>query len=159
MEEVNKESLVIDNFDMGDHTLYFGDVLKLIVEKFNIKQISRAKICFRSLSELEEFPVPIDTSTIYVFDKRSYLNIDLSQIKLTGYSSINFNTSPEVYDKYRNFDDKFYFTSIMNHGDELFREIIGNSAFKKIKFYTPQILRKLDNQSQITLKIPETLEF
>lgn len=150
---------MINNFDMGDHTLYFGDVLKIIVEKFDIKKISRAKICFRSLSELEEFPIPIDTSTIYVFDKRQYLNIDLSNIKVFGYSSINFNTSPEVYDSHRNFDENFYFTSIMNKGDELFREIIGNSALKKIHFYTPQILRKLDNQSQVSLKIPETLEF
>lgn len=150
---------MINNFDMSDHTLYFGDVLKLIVEKFNIQRISRAKICFRSLSELEEFPIPIDTSTIYVFDKRNYLQIDLSQIKVTGYSSINFNTSPDVYDNFRQFDENFFFTSIMNKGDELFRTIIGNSSLKKINFYTPKAINIKDNQTQITLKIPETLEF
>lgn len=150
---------MVKNFDMSDHTLYFGDVLKILVEKFGIESISRGKICFRSLNELIDFPINIDTSTIYVFDKRQYNNIDLSKIKVTGYSTINFNTSTEIYDNFRNFDNNFFFTSIMNKGDELFRTIIGNSSLKKIKFYTPNVENKNEKQQQVTLKVPETLEY
>lgn len=151
---------MIKNLDMSDHTLYFADVLKAIIEEFNIQQVSRAKIVFRSLKELQDFPINIDTSTVYVFDNRKYPNIDMSLIKISGYSSLYFNTSPSLYDHYRtNINENNYFTSIMNNGDELFRFIIGNSSLKKIDFYTPLTSNVSEKQRQVNVKIPETLEF
>jgi len=149
----------INNFDMSEHTLYFDDVLKVIIEEFNIKQLSRVKIAFRSLRELEDFPINIDTSSIFVFDNREYLEVDMSKIKVSGYSTIQFNTSPNVYDKFRKFDENNFFSSIMNKGDELFRAIIGNSSLKQIDFYTPNVINIGENQKQIDIKIPETLEY
>lgn len=150
---------MINNFDMSDHTLYFGDVLKIIIEEFNINKISRAKIAFSSLKELEDFPINIDTSTIYIFDKRQYISIDLSKYNLSGYSRIHFNTSSEVYEKFRNFDDELFFTSIMNKGDELLRTINGNGTLKTINFYSPNIIKFNDNQIDIDIRAPETMDF
>ena len=35
---------------MGDQTLFYADILELIVKKFNIKKINRGKIVFSSLN-------------------------------------------------------------------------------------------------------------
>ena len=151
---------MIKKLDLSENTLYFADVLEKIVLKFNVQEISRAKIAFGSLKELEGFPVNIDTSTLYVFDPRKYEEIDMSKIPVSGFSTINFSTSFGVYRGMRKFQDENFFPSIMNKGDELFRTIIGNSSLKKIDFYTPKSINLIENlQKNVSLKVPETLEF
>ncbi len=144
-------------WDMGDQTLYYADILLLLINKFNVKQINRGKIVFSSLKELENFPIPIDTSTIFLFDSEIHKEIDLSKIKLEGSSSILCSNSIDVYLKTKKFDDEFFFTSILNCGEALFSRINNNLNSKEFNFYHSKAINSKENQNNINLKVPATL--
>ena len=155
MENENLKEIRV--WDMGDQTLFYADVLELIVKKFNIKKINRGKIVFSSLKELENFPIPIDTSTIFLFDVEEYKEIDLSKIKLEGASNIICSTSFERYASTKKFDNHFFFTSVLNCGEALLSRINNNLNSKEFYFYHSNAKKMNEYQSNTTLKVPATL--
>lgn len=156
MSEV-KKIREIRVWDMGEHTLYYADILEIMIKKFNIKQINRAKIAFSSLEELQKFSVPIDTSTIFLFDSKEHKEIDLSTTKIQGSSNIICSTSVKLLLNTKKFDEEFFFTSILNCGESLFSRINNNLNTKEFNFYHSIGTNMNDEQKNINLKVPATL--
>lgn len=147
----------MNQFDMSDMYLYFGDILNVLVKKFDIKSIHNGIIAFDSLLELKEFKGSIYSSTIYIFDEIKHENINLNELPVFGNSNIYFTNKNDVYQQFRDVDLERLMTSIIINCDNLYNLIISNSVHGKIKFYIPKVINKLDSQQYINLKPPVTL--